>query len=293
MSEGTVLEQSVAFLDEYMDRWFASEAKKPLFIFISGPQGSGKSYTGSRINTFLQGKFKDESRSIVYTSIDDFYLTHADQKQLEDVYPDNLLLKGRGLPGTHDMTLLYECVDSVINHTAGETSDLKLPLYDKSKFNGEGDRSDEWKFAKLPVDIFILEGWFLGFNSIIPNESTPHDIRKELAGDMKIVNSNLFMYGDLLWNNEDISSFGIALCTDDVVKNAHLWRLEQEHETIAKFGNGMSDVQVKDFVNRYCPSYNLYYNSFVQGERLGSIATLTLGIDVNRQVVSSKIRSIE
>ena len=68
---------------------------------ISAPQGCGKStlveqlellytWTGSRAAT---------------VSIDDFYLTYADQSQLARTYPDNGLLQYRGNAGTHDLQL--------------------------------------------------------------------------------------------------------------------------------------------------------------------------------------------
>ncbi|EDO19181.1 hypothetical protein Kpol_1050p38 [Vanderwaltozyma polyspora DSM 70294] len=291
-----VIDECILFLDEHVDSWFGLGGRQPLFVFVSGPQGSGKTYNGSRIYEYLKEKFKDQKR-VVYCSIDDFYLTHGDQKKLEGQFPGNQLLRGRGLPGTHDMKLLYEFIDAIncncrIRGDGKYHQKLRLPMYDKSKYSGEGDRASECAFTELPVDIFILEGWFLGFEPVLP-DSLDDERKQLLEGDMKLVNSNLYLYCDLLWNNPEIHSLGIAFDTDSVEQRVYQWRLQQEHDTIAKHGDGMSDESVMKFVDRYIPSYKLYYRDFINAENLGSIATLTLKIDSERKVLSTKMRSVD
>ena len=66
-------------------------------------------------------------------SIDDFYLTHKDQEALNDQFDDNDLLQGRGLPGTHDMKLLGDCLRAILHGEnpmatgASETQYVSLP----------------------------------------------------------------------------------------------------------------------------------------------------------------------
>ena len=48
------------------------------------------------------------------------------------------------------------------------------------------------------------------------------------------------------------------------------WRLEQEHNLKKAKGSGMTDEQVKEFVDGYYPSYELY----VEGLRAGVFKTL-------------------
>ncbi|CAB4256455.1 similar to Saccharomyces cerevisiae YGR205W TDA10 ATP-binding protein of unknown function [Maudiozyma barnettii] len=281
---GSVYEHTCEFLDKYVDEWFSRDLDQPLVVFISGPQGSGKSYNGQKIFTHLRDRYI--GKNVAYSSIDDFYLTHEDQQALALQYKENKLLQGRGLPGTHDLTLLNDCLGEVLGPRKEGT--MNLPQYDKSLFSGEGGRSGKSSVSvKLPVDIFILEGWFLGFE---PHLQT---VEKDLIdGDMADVNAKLFMYSDLLWNNPEVHSLGVILATDDI-QNVYEWRTQQEHETIHLKGNGMSDNDVRRFVDRYMPCYELYYEDFVRGENLGSVATLTIGIDKKRQVFSVKTRAIE
>ncbi|CCF56699.1 hypothetical protein KAFR_0B04030 [Kazachstania africana CBS 2517] len=291
MVDNKVIDYTFEFVDTYIPQWFETGTKGPLFIYVSGPQGSGKTFTSQKLYEHLVSQYGEE-KNIALASIDDFYLTHEAQISLNSQYPNNKLLQGRGLPGTHDMSLLNSCLRSILqSESNGEDKDtVLLPRYDKSKFNGEGDRSEEVARVKLPVDIFILEGWFLGFNPILGNLG--EEVETMVEGDMIDVNAKLFMYGDLMWKNPEIHSLGIVFDTDDI-NNVYEWRLEQEHRSIELNGSGMTNEKVKLFVDKYFPCYQLYYEALVRSENLGSIATLTLGIDLNRNTYSTKTRSIE
>lgn len=291
-SEKSVLEHTFKFLDLYVPQWFEkrdlSQDKSPLFILLSGPQGSGKSYTAQFVYKYLLEKY-GESKRVVQMSIDDFYLTHEDQKEFSDKFADNKLLQGRGLPGTHDIPLLSKCINALIS---GEDSKVILPQYDKSKFNGEGDRCVKGKEVTLPLDIVVLEGWFLGFSPILERQEISTNPHLQSSAEMVQVNANLFFYKDMLWNNPEIKSLGIVFAADDI-HDVYKWRLEQEQALRKTTGEGMTDEEVKKFIDRYFPCYQLYYDDLVSGEDLGSIATLTLGIDLQRTVYSAKERCIE
>lgn len=288
----SVLQHTFKFLDFYVPQWFekreVSNDKSPLFVFISGPQGSGKSYTTDFVYKYLLEKYGGSKR-IVQMSIDDFYLTHQEQKEFSERFADNKLLQGRGLPGTHDIPLLSKCVNALIT---GQESKLTLPLYDKSKFNGEGDRCAEGREVDLPVDIVIFEGWFLGFSPLLERQKVSANPLLQQSADMVQVNANLFLYKDLLWNNPEIKSLGIVFAAEDIC-DVYKWRLEQEHALRSRQGQGMTDEEVKRFIDRYFPCYQLYYDDLVRHENLGSIATLTLGIDLQRSVNSVKDKCIE
>lgn len=291
-SDKTVLGCTFEFLDEFIPQWFEkrelSNDSSALFLLISGPQGSGKSFTAEFVYKHLLEKYGD-SRRIAKMSIDDFYLTHDDQKEFSSRFQDNELLQGRGLPGTHDIPLLSRCVDSIV---ANGDSKLTLPLYDKSRFNGEGDRCEKGNEVQLPLDLVILEGWFLGFRPILERHEINSQPLLKKRNEMIQVNANLFFYADLLWKNPEIKSLGIVFKADDI-QNVYQWRLEQEHALRESTGEGMTDEEVKSFVDRYFPSYQLYYDDFVNSESLGSVATLTLGIDLQRNVYSVKAKCIE
>jgi len=46
--------------------------------------------------------------------------------------------------------------------------EILVPRYNKSAFNGQGDRADISKFRRQngPLDLVIVEGWMLGFSSL-------------------------------------------------------------------------------------------------------------------------------
>lgn len=99
-------------------------------------------------------------------SLDDFYLPHPAQKALASANAHNPLLQHRGQPGTHDVDLGSE----VFNRLKRNETDIPIPSYDKSAFDGEGDRAprDSWLNANpstspAKVKIVIFEGWCLGF----------------------------------------------------------------------------------------------------------------------------------
>lgn len=125
--------------------------------------------------------------------MDDLYLPHSSLKSLHLSNPSNKLWNGRGQPGTHDLPLAEKCIQSlkVINNIEGkegkggktgeregeEETGVKLPIFDKSLFGGEGDRSHETvsvsvKDASEKVDIVILEGWMCGFPSLSTTDLT-------------------------------------------------------------------------------------------------------------------------
>lgn len=103
-------------------------------------------------------------------SIDDLYLTHAGLVELAERHPDNVLLSGRGQPGTHDVALGVQLLSKLkeINN-AGQDDAVQLPFFDKSLFNGEGDRiQDSGNVVLSPLDIVVLEGWCVGFYPLSP-----------------------------------------------------------------------------------------------------------------------------
>lgn len=99
-------------------------------------------------------------------SLDDLYLPHAELTQLAEDNPKNKLLHGRGQPGTHDLPLGHKCLEALASINTSRESIVELPVYDKSKFSGQGDRSIETVKVQAPVDIVIFEGWATGFYSI-------------------------------------------------------------------------------------------------------------------------------
>ena len=145
---------TVDIIVEHIVASLAALPKRPMFVALQGPQGSGKTYTTSRVAEAL-GSASVRTATL---SIDDLYLPHDGLVELAATHPHNGLLHGRGQPGTHDVPLGARILDSLkaINDT-GET--VRIPAFDKSQFNGEGDRAPEaeWTPVNGPLDVVLLE----------------------------------------------------------------------------------------------------------------------------------------
>lgn len=113
-------------------------------------------------------------------SLDDIYLTHADQVALANTHPDNPLLQHRGQPSTHDLRLGEDVFASL---RAGEPT--AIPQYDKSAFSGQGDRvpQSQWEVVNNQtgqeendekkttiIKVVIFEGWCVGFRPLGDDE---------------------------------------------------------------------------------------------------------------------------
>lgn len=214
--------------------------------------------------------------TVAALSLDDIYLTHADQGQLAQRYPHNKLLHGRGLPGTHDMALGTSALERLRAINSSER-EVELPTYDKSRFGGEGDRTDEVVRVSKQVDVVVFEGWMTGFEPLESSqlESTHREARDDgeaFASRLKLgytppfcaeqdakvlqeLNDLLRPYHDALWRHID----AFVQLAPQSLNFVWQWRLEQEHNMKRQNGGkGMSDEQVKQFIARYMPAYELF-----------------------------------
>jgi len=121
-----------------------------LIIGIHGSQGSGKSTLANFLSLIL---LHDYGRKTVCLSLDDFYLTRAERASLADsVHP---LLMTRGVPGTHDVTLMQSVLTDL--QAADETSHTAIPRFDKAQ--DDRKHREDWDTVQGAVDIILLEGW--------------------------------------------------------------------------------------------------------------------------------------
>lgn len=259
----------------------------PFFLGISGPQGSGK----TSLVTILAANLRatPHKLNVVVFSIDDIYRTHADQCALSELYPDNKLVQHRGEPGTHDVELGKEVFQSL-----REQKETKIPVYDKSKFNGKGDRlnSVDWETVKGPYDIVIFEGWCVGFRPLSDEElkqkwensrrAQKGTLGRHALEHLQFINTKLKDY-DSLTNSLD------ALIHIDAEDTAFVydWRIQQEHGLFASHGSGMTDDQVIDFVDGYMPAYELYVDTLRRGalKEKGKQLRVVIGKDRNTSKV--------
>ncbi|WAQ93119.1 hypothetical protein PtA15_18A177 [Puccinia triticina] len=268
-------------------------AHKPVVLGIQGPQGIGK--------TWLSREVKEELNTVhhiktIALSLDDLYLPRRGQEKVEEQEePRNRLLQGRGLPGTHDLDLAVQVFKSLSR--INETKEILLPVYDKSALDGLGDRTG---FATLSVppdeelQLVIFEGWMLGFAPRDPLElRRTYDHAREAPSDTFItkfsidellkINLNLSAYLRLIWPRIDVL---INLVPQDI-NFIWRWRIQQENEMKAKNGGiGMSEEEVKKFIFRYIPCYELYGQSADDPNSKGIVpASLKVVMDEERRVV--------
>ena len=147
-----------------------------LLVGISAPQGCGK----TTLTEILCATYAKLNIRAVALSLDDFYLTGAQQEVVALQESGNRLLQHRGNAGTHDLPLIRDTIQLLLNHHR-DGGTFKLPKYDKSLRNGKGDRASEdtWEVVTEdnPVHVVLFEGWMLGFNAF--PEITPALIREE------------------------------------------------------------------------------------------------------------------
>ena len=136
-------------------RWIGAlpAADRTRVVGVSGAQGTGKTTLAELLKLTLSAS---QHWHVVVLSLDDFYLTHAERERLaRDVHP---LLATRGVPGTHDVTLLMEVLGKL--RQADARLSLSVPRFDKAT----DDRlpQQRWQTITGPVDLVILEGWCVG-----------------------------------------------------------------------------------------------------------------------------------
>lgn len=118
---------------------------------LAGVQGTGKSTLAGQ----LVDAARAQGRNAVAISIDDVYLTRTERQRLaREAHP---LLATRGPPGTHDVAMACELIDAL--RTLGPGNSLGLPGFDK--IADERLPREAWQRASGPVDLIVMEGWFL------------------------------------------------------------------------------------------------------------------------------------
>jgi D-glycerate 3-kinase len=83
-------------IEEYRKQHAGEDNPRPFIVGLNGVQGVGKTTLVRALAETLQDR---EGLPTLVVSIDDFYLTHADQLALAAAHPDNALVQYRGEPG--------------------------------------------------------------------------------------------------------------------------------------------------------------------------------------------------
>lgn len=264
-------------------------ATRPFVIGLNGVQGVGKTTLVKALAETLQQR---ELLQTIVVSIDDFYLRHQDQLALAGAHPDNALVQVRGEPGTHDTALMRDVFTSLV-----VSKPTVIPQYDKSAFNGLGDRAPQSEGIPVnqpgqpPVQVVLLEGWCVGFRSV-----GREVVEAKWRAPSRTLHSHkledLFFVNDQLKNYDVVTDLFDAFIHIDAEDTEYVydWRLQQERQLRQERGSGMTDEQVVKFVDAYYPAYELFSDAVRKGifaDRKGSQLQLTVGKD--RSVVDSFI----
>ena len=243
---------------EAADQWFSPLVNSIInnynpnnatkIIGINGCQGSGKSTLADYLCTVVAERLEVSTVSL---SLDDFYLTKAERIKLaRTVHP---LLETRGVPGTHDVQLAIDCIESLA--TGKKTV---ITRFDKSI----DDRApiESLKVTEGKVGLIVLEGWCLGAQSENAEQlSQPiNSLEKQDDSDAiwrNYVNNAIQNEYQPLFNLADTLIMLQAPSFDTV----YHWRLEQEKkmikrlekEGIANRSGIMSEQQILRFISYF------------------------------------------
>lgn len=261
----------------------------PFILGLSGVQGSGK----STLVTKIQSMLIENGYKTAQFSLDDLYLTYADQSALAQ-RTGNKLWASRGQFGTHDLELAKSVLQQI-----RENGKIRLPAYDKSKHQGSGDRLpiDSWPEIQGPVDVVIFEGWGLGFQELTKEEilafieaahskagEWPKRVTFYTEDELLAVNDALAQYTSTFMGPEHFDAF--IMLEAEQTHYVYDWRLQQEHALREAKGSGMTDVEVERFVDRYYTSYELYLPRAI----LGFLSSRQAGRQIN--LILNKKREI-
>ena len=129
-----------------------AQKSRPYIFGISGGQGAGKSTLCAAVTAQLAAR----GLRCVTLGLDDFYLPQqARVKLAQEISP---LCRTRGVPGTHDVTLLQDALDSL--RSAGPRQHTALPAFSKS--HDEQLPRPQWTGFTGSPEVILIEGWCVG-----------------------------------------------------------------------------------------------------------------------------------
>lgn len=250
----------------------------PFFVGLNGVQGAGKTVLVDILKKTMSSP--PYNLPTVVFSIDDVYLTHEDQVALAKANPDNPLLQHRGQPSTHDVPLALSVLKGL-----KEQKPTKIPRYNKAAFSGQGDRvpESEWEEVNTdprnPIRIVIFEGWCVGFRPLTDEvlaekhaaavealqNSTPENPYDGRLGHNTL--KSVTTINNALKKYDEITAYLDVFIHIDALdlQFVYTWRLQQEAGLRATHGSGMTDEEVKHFVDGYYPAYELYTTTLRKG----------------------------
>lgn len=256
----------IPFILSHLKTHVETNPDRPFIVGLNGVQGVGKT---TLVKALAETLTAQGHETLVF-SLDDLYLTHADQRALATANPDNALVQTRGEPGTHDLPLLRSLFQDLL---AGRPA--RVPSYDKSQHGGQGDRApaSTWRSVNDPSDparrvrVVIFEGWSVGFR---PLPDADVAARRAAPGTRTLAShgvEHLLFVNDKLRGYDDITDLLDVFVHIDAEDTLYVydWRLQQEAALREERGAGMTDEQVIRFVDGYYPAYELFSDALRRG----------------------------
>ncbi len=217
----------------------------PLVVGISGAQGSGK----STISEFIALALKELcGQTVAVLSLDDFYLPKAQREALgRSVHP---LCATRGVPGTHEVSLLLETISRLLVALPGQT--IRWPLFDKLA----DDRAAEpaWNTQTGRPDAILLEGWCVALpaDRVAPWRGPINQLEAEADPQGAWISwslEELRAHYAVLWKLLDLT-VGIRLPDIETVVASRLLQ-EQRMQQARPSAASMDEAGVRRFVQHY------------------------------------------
>ncbi len=229
---------------ELIERIARSDAT--VLIGINGAQGTGK----STLAKLLEGQFSAQGLRCAALSIDDFYLSRQQRLSLgAEVHP---LLATRGVPGTHDTALLQQTLTAL--RQSGAADATALPRFDKA--SDDCVPRSQWPQLSGPIDVVLLEGWFVGASPEGGKELESALNALEQGEDpdgnwRRFVNDALARDYQGIWEALDL----LIMLQAPTFEQVFAWRRLQEEKLRRRRANTgaglMDDAQLERFVQHF------------------------------------------
>jgi D-glycerate 3-kinase len=230
--------------DELLQR-IQSNSRQTTVLGISGAQGTGKSTLAKLLTLIVESR----GYRVANLSLDDFYLGKAARVELARTrHP---LFRTRGVPGTHDTALLSSTISQL--RAADNTSSVRIPRFDKAS----DDRLPEFSFDNIegPVELVILEGWFVGATAQLEEELSldMNALEREADRDGRwraAVNDSLATDYQPIFAELDL----LVMLRAPTFEQVYEWRGLQERKLAARRGAGsavMNEAELQRFIQHY------------------------------------------
>ena len=222
-----------------------SRSSLPFFVGINGCQGSGKSTLSTFLKYYINETF---GLNVVAMSLDDFYYGQKDRHLIaKQIHP---LLKTRGVPGTHNISLAKSVLLALKNQQS-----TAIPKFNKATDDLVAE--SKWKKVNPNIDVVIFEGWCWGITPQSPealiNPINTLESNHDKDGTWRqYVNLQISQHYQPLYELMDTWVYLKAPSFKEVFS----WRVEQEIKLreATSFGNQtaiMDKDQVRQFIQHY------------------------------------------